>query len=346
MSKFRRQTIGLALLETDWLLSSDSLRKVLNVLARRWGMRRLAITILAAAMIAWTQSVPSTVQIATVDFAAGRLIDKPQVVSSELGSNHDPVWSPDGRSLVYVSEEPGGAKRALVVRSADSGRSIRDVKLQLGFAPLVWSGDSLYGTGWSRPSGGGIYRVDAETGAAGPVYIGDGHIRVSRDGKSVFFGRPLQSGQGLALIEREIAGGKEREIMRREWFQGMAVSQNKQYIVSAGIDRATNSRTALLISVASGEVREVLRVSSDLMPSDLTDWPRGTKFWHAEWVPGGRSFLMLKRQADERQDDEVWEVPLEGKPRKLDFRLPRTTLTYRLQPGGNKIVWACTIAQH
>lgn len=82
-------------------------------------MGRLAITIFAAALTAWTQSVPSTVQIATVDFAAGRLIDKPQVVSSELGLNHDPVWSPDGRLLAYVSEEPGGATHALVVRSAD-----------------------------------------------------------------------------------------------------------------------------------------------------------------------------------------------------------------------------------
>ena len=72
---------------------------------------------------------------------------------------------------------------------------------------------------------------------------------------------------------------------------------------------------------------------------------RGTKFWHAEWVPGGRSFLMLKRLADETQDDEVWEVPLERTPRKLDFRLPRTTLTYRLQPGGSKIAWAYETCQ-
>lgn len=304
-------------------------------------MRRLAIAIFALALTAWTQTRPSIIQMATLDFATGRLIDKPQVVSSELGSNHDPVWSPDGRSLAYMSEDPGGANRALVVRSADSGRIIRKVKLQLGsFYPLVWSRDSLYGTGWSRPSGGGIYRVDAETGAAEPVYMGNGHIRVSRDGKSVFFGRPLPNGKELAMIEQEVATGKEREIMRREWFQGFAVSQNKQYIVSAGMDHATNSRTALLISVASGEVREVLRVGSDLMSSDLSAFARGTRFWHAEWVPGGRSFLMLKRLADETQDDEVWEVPLEGTPRKLDFRLPRTTLTYRLQPGGNKIAWA------
>jgi hypothetical protein len=43
--------------------------------------------------------------------------------------------------------------------------------------------------------------------------------------------------------------------------------------------------------------------------------------------------VLLKRLADEAQDDEAWEVPLAGTSRKLDFRLPRTTLTYRLQPG-------------
>ena len=315
-------------------------------------MKRLAMATLAAALAAHAQSfAPSTVYVATVDFASGRLIAKPQAVSPELGANHDPMWSPDGQFLGYMSVEPGAAKHVLVVRSADSGRKIRQVSVALGdFAPLVWAGDYLYGIG--RNSGRGIYRVNAETGVAEPVYIGEGHIRVSRDGKSVFFGRSLQNGRVTALIERNTAG-KEREIMRREWFQGMAVSQNKQYIVTAGIDRTTNSRTALLVSVDGGEVREVLRVESDLAPSDLTAFTRGTRFWHAEWIPGGGSFLMLKRLADEMQDDEVWEVPLEGRPRKLDFRLPRTTLTYRLQPGGSKIVWATrttgvsgTIPQH
>jgi hypothetical protein len=303
-------------------------------------MRRLAIAIFASAVTAWPQYFPpSTVQVATVDFAAGRLIDKPQLISSESGSNHDPMWSPDGRLLAYMSD-------MLVVRAADSGRTIREVRVSLGnFSPLVWAGESLYGVGENSASGRGIYRVDAHTGAAEPVYIGDGHIRVSRDGKSVFFGRLLPNGNETALIEREIAGGKEREVMRREWFQGIAVSQNGQYIVTAGVDRTTNSRTALLISVATGEVREVLRVRSDLMPSDLTVFTRGTRFWHAEWVPGDRSFLMLKRLANETQDDEVWEVPLEGTLRKLDFKLPRTTLTYRLQPGGNKIALACRVAQ-
>ena len=253
------------------------------------------------------------------------------------------MWSPDGKSLAYMSVEPDAGKSKLVVRSADSGRIIREVRVQVGsFWPLVWSGNSLYGEGWSSLNGSGIYRVDAQTGADEPAYlgpVGPPNVRVSRDGKAVFFGRHLQNGE-MALITRMIDNGKEREIMRRQWFQGIGISQNGQYIVTAGIDRSTNSRTALLISVESGEVREVLRVGSDLMPSDLTVWTRGTKFWHAEWVPGGRSFLILKRFADEAQDDEVWEVPLEGIPRKLDFRLARKSLTFRLQPGGNKIAWA------
>jgi hypothetical protein len=46
-------------------------KRVLNVVARRWGMRRLAIAIFGSALTAWTQSLPpSTVQVATVDFAA------------------------------------------------------------------------------------------------------------------------------------------------------------------------------------------------------------------------------------------------------------------------------------
>ena len=155
----------------------------------------------------------------------------------------------------------------------------------------------------------------------------------------MFFRQELAGAKEITLIQQDIATGQRREIFRREWFTGIGISPDSQYIVTAGIDRASNSRTVLLISVATGQAREVLRVPSEIGASDLTLWTNGTRFWHAEWVADGESFLILKRFADETQSDEVWEVPLRGTPRKLDFRLPRTVSTYRLQPHGKKIAW-------
>lgn len=218
---------------------------------------------------------------------------------------------------------------------------MRNLNLQLGsFFPLVWSESFIYGTGWTKQNGAGIYRVSTQTGIGDLHYKGTGHIRVSKDGKKVYFGRSIENGMAMVLIEREIAAGTEREVMRRQWFQGMAIAQDNQHLITAGIDPATNSRITLLVSLTSGRVRELQRTPSDVSPVDLTAWARGTKFWHAEWKSGGQSFLTLKRFHDETQEDEVWEVPIEGPPRMLAFHLPRTTLTYRLQPGGTKIVWA------
>lgn len=302
----------------------------------------------SGALYYWQQVLSgsfSNVHVATLDLAAGRLIDTPQAVTDELESNYGQVWSPDGKSLAYISNEPNSAKQRLVVRSADSGRIIREVRLQLrDFWPHKWVGGVLYGEGWVGTIGNTAISVNIETGAAEPILgreqlASGGGPRFSQEGKSVFFRQELAGAKEITLIQQDIATGQRREIFRREWFTGIGISPDSQYIVTAGIDRASNSRTVLLISVATGQAREVLRVPSEIGASDLTLWTNGTRFWHAEWVADGESFLILKRFADETQSDEVWEVPLRGTPRKLDFRLPRTVSTYRLQPHGKKIAW-------
>jgi len=101
--------------------NKHELRGVFGVVARGEGVRQLVIGMLVAALAAWSQSGPSTVRIATLDFGVGKLVDAPHVFSPEEGANHDPVWSSDGKLLAYMSVSPGDAKRLLVVRAADSG---------------------------------------------------------------------------------------------------------------------------------------------------------------------------------------------------------------------------------
>jgi uncharacterized membrane-anchored protein len=63
----------------------------------------------------------------------------------------------------------------------------------------------------------------------------------------------------------------------------------------------------VLISVAGGEMRELLRVD----PPD-----RFAAFQGMPWMPDGQGFLVRKRVG--RTSSEIWYVPLAGSPRKLD----------------------------
>ena len=110
------------------------------------------------------------------------------------------------------------------------------------------------------------------------------------------------------------------------------LSPDGRYIATGSVDPATKSSTFLLIPVAGGEPRELMRAGSkaDSAPSMLT------------WAPDSRSLLIRKRPSGENQSGEVWQALLDGsEARKLDEKLdPRlATAGIRLHPDGRQIAF-------
>src|SRR6516165_8850590 len=98
-----------------------------------------------------------------------------------------------------------------------------------------------------------------------------------------------------------------------------------QHILTDTTDVATNSRVVLLIPIAGGESREVLRIPSGVKPELLNNPASGQ--WPFPTPLDGQSLLVVKRLGDAdttsglangKDPSEIWFVPISsGEPKKI-----------------------------
>jgi hypothetical protein len=102
------------------------------------------------------------------------------------------------------------------------------------------------------------------------------------------------------------------------------LSPDGKYIDTGSVDPATGLSVFLLIPVAGGEPRELMRAAS-----------KADSITMLTWAPDSQSLFILKNR-------EVWQASLDGsQPRKLDGTLdPRlATGGVRLHPDGRQIAF-------
>jgi Tol biopolymer transport system component len=275
----------------------------------------------------------SRVLVAAFDFGTGKLLSTPVDVALEgsLESNRSPDWSPDGKYLAYISRSgTGSGSESIKIRSAETGQ-VRELRPKLDEpGSLRWAPDGRSFSLGQR--NGDILRIDAETGQTSLLTHTagvQGYAPWSPDGKKIYYRRVASD--GVAFVERDLASGNERELVRRAILGNVQLSPDGRYIATGSIDPPNYSKTLLLIPVAGGEPRELMRGGSkDDGTSSLT------------WAPDSRSLLIRKRPSGENQSGEVWQALLDGREaRKLDERLdPRlATAGIRPHPDGRQIAF-------
>ena len=291
-------------------------------------------------------SPSSNIQIASFDFDAGKLLSTPtDVTQAYLESNTLPDWSPDGKYLAYVSERgrTGSANTVLVIRSTEKDQVVRELRMKLSnlYPLLTWAHDgrSLLLQGRDFNGRWGIYQIDAQTGDMSMLILDPQRELLypswARDGKSLYLSRRVSGGKEFAVVQRDLASGNEKELLRRPFAVANRVSPDGRYLAVSSVDPSSGSRVKLLIPTAGGEPREVMRVPAGVGPGDLTNYGKGIGLIGTQWAPDSRSFLTTKRFNDEKHGDEVWRVPLEGgAPSKLD--LPPIN-GFKVQPSGRQI---------
>jgi len=265
--------------------------------------------------------------IAPFDLASGRLTGAP-VLENFRTQRAD--WTPDGRLLAYVTTAASGVV-AMNVRTVDGGQ-LRHFTLPLQYMnDPRWlpDGSAVVVYGRDFKGRGGIYRIDAQTGAHSLVALSDlSRVQVSPDGRKVYYpvGRvTLGPGTPTRWIEHDLASGATRVMPDVGALGSRELSPDGHTYAGIETNRATRTST-IVIAPASGE-GEARRVP---LP-----W-EAEQFQQHAWSPDGRAVL-VQSTAPQRA---LWLVPIDGSaPRKLDIDVRGWNEGWRLHPKGTHIAF-------
>jgi Tol biopolymer transport system component len=262
---------------------------------------------------------------ARIDFDSGRVL-APAVpaVHSFLGTNYQPDWSPDGRYLSYASYRRKQAV-VLAIRAMDTGqtRELRPRLRYFNFARWSPDGRSFVTQGTDLKGRQGIYRIDAQSGEVDAIVLSapgeeSAIPQWAPDGKRIFYRRGDPARKNDSLMERELASGAERELLRSIDLRWFSVAPDGSQLACATVDPATKESAVSILAVAGGERRHLLRPSKG--------------FTHPMWTPDGR-FILL------RNSGELWAIASTGgEPRKIDLGVARI-LDTRVHPDGQRIAF-------
>ena len=263
------------------------------------------------------------VNVAALNVDAGTLERVVKPIQRFLGTNRQPVWSPDGRSLAYISTRLGDSERMLGIQSVETGE-IREFRPGLYFQAPTWAPDgrSLIVAGRDARNREGTYRIDARTGES--QFIGRiGSQQLSPDGRKAY----LRDEADHAISERDLSTGAVRVLARLESssFFAPTLSPDGRFIATTTVDAATGSTALLLVRVDDGQTRELVRLHQPdtLLLRSLT------------WMPNDREILIGK------DGDSFLLVPIDGgAPRRVAAGVSfRPNLGLDVHPDGTHIAF-------
>ncbi len=278
--------------------------------------------------------------------------DQVQELRPQLGRMDWLRWAPDGRSFVVAARDVKGVSGLWRV-----DRTTAEVS---AIAPGTYATGDLGFSGWS-PDARKIYYnrmqmlsadqvlvlferdlvsdLERELYEAGPWFVAS----LSADGKKLYYrqGKAYVSEPSAlpaALIERDLASGVEKELIRGN-LGGAALSPDGQYIATSTADLATKFQSIMLVPVAGGEPRVLMRVA---LPQSVIDhWMLAKNLNQLNmlrilWAPDSRSLVVEHTQAKPEQ----WWVPVDGREAPKRVSLGVNLWNVRMHPDGRRIALA------
>lgn len=262
------------------------------------------------------------VYVAELDPKTGKVAAPPSQASRRLvGANRWPEWSPDGKLLAFVSDQPpGGQDRpVLSILSLETGKQEELHPRMKHIERLRWSPDgrSILAGGRDERDRRGLYLIDAQTGDISPVVQSGGMGVVwqsawSPDGRTIYYT------MGAGIIARDLVTGQERQIHPGA-SKHFALSPDGRFLAVPRDDGLVLD----IVALDTGQSRELLRVR-------VTD---GGAFYKAlSWSADGRFVFFTKLP-------ELWRVAVEtGESEKVGIAMEGLH-GLRVHPDGRRIAF-------
>jgi len=272
------------------------------------------------------------IYIAELDTEKTKILRPPKKAALRFeGSNSDPVWSPDGQYLAYISSrEPEGLKStAICIMNMNTGEEIELFPEFKGYARLNWfpDGKSFLVMGIDENDQRGLFKVDAKTGETALIVTGDSGYHApgcSPDGKKIFYEADLWKEKIFRILMYDLDTQQKKEIYRSEWqIIRMDVSPDgKQLAFWEGKDN-----TLKLISVDGGQPKVLLKLEEGGINS-------------VAWSPDGKDIFFSKViEGGKIGKCELWRIPSEGgKPEKFELAV-NGLIDLNIHPEGSLIAF-------
>jgi Tol biopolymer transport system component len=283
------------------------------------------------------------ISIASFDLEKRTVVDPPRKISQRfVGANYDPVWSPDGKYLAFLSDRkagPGGqTSQALWIRSEETGET-REVSTKLRrFGRPRWAPDgrSIFVVGNDEKTFLALYRVDIQTGEASFFIDSEPGANIkdfalSPDGKSVFYAYFEFAKMQVRIISLNLDTRETKELYRKEAppdIGGLTVSPDGKNLSFITGEQGW-PWFLRAIPLAGGEPRDLIKLKTK---------PVGTY----TWTPDGKRIIFFNDVSTKKeQKSELWFIPAEGgEPQSLGLTIDASPRVLSLHPDGRRMAFS------
>jgi Tol biopolymer transport system component len=279
----------------------------------------------------------SDVYTAAINPKTGEIISSPKKLALTFeGKNSGPVWSPDGKHIVYISKRRPSDRRILCIYSVKTGK-IREIPYKNQVALPRWSPDGRFLLVYVL--GEGIFKVDVQTEDFNLLLEPKGQQapNISPDNNSLFYVRFDRENKVTHVLARDLKTGGERELYSTPFYtHNLVLSRDgKQLALMCSENPYENKKkkhALKIIPVDGGDVKERLSFMQ-VGRWGLVD---------VSWSPDGQQIFFTRISSEQNKDGppnwELWRIPVEsGDAENLGLMMKKLP-TISIHPDGQQIV--------